>query len=165
MLNLALQIGVLDWCREFAEMVDMFEAFVFESTTTSHWNDAWLDLNLIWTENLFTATRDAALMACDNLIGLPLEISIKLIQMLLLRQIKRLRDLLDPHVQYKDWPDGALLFRLDAWWLKKRFSGFSADPLCIYVSMSPDMSSLIMDNKWQVFASFGRVKLMREIKG
>jgi len=79
------QIGVLAWCSEFSEMIDMFKAFSLDG-------------------HLFVPTRRQALLCCSEILALDLDISIKLITMFMAQQIKRIRDFLDPNTVYQDWP-------------------------------------------------------------
>jgi len=81
------QLGVLGWCSEFSELIDNLK-----------------DLGV--HGHMFVTTRTAALMACEEILKLPLEdVKMQIIVLYLSSQVTRLRRFLDGDRIWSDYPE------------------------------------------------------------
>ncbi|KAI0275169.1 hypothetical protein BC834DRAFT_815691 [Gloeopeniophorella convolvens] len=80
------QLGVLAWCSEFGEMIDELKRLGIAG-------------------DMFVATRDTALKACQEILRLQLEIKMQIIVIHLSSQVARLRRFLDADHVWEDYPE------------------------------------------------------------
>jgi len=79
------QLGVLGWCSEFGELIDGLK-------------------DLGRSNNMFVTTRTQALLTCQEILKLRLDIDMQLIVMYLSSQVSRLRRFLDGNGVWDDYP-------------------------------------------------------------
>ena len=80
-----VQLGVLGWCSEFAEMIEEIKRLGFDGS-------------------MFVSTRTQALRTCEELLQLNLDIEMQIIVMYFCSQIARLRRFLDGEKEWDDYP-------------------------------------------------------------